>query len=264
MSGRLNGKVAIVTGASGGLGAADARLFAAEGATVVLTDITDLGEQVALEIGKQAHFIRHDVTSEAAWIDLIAKVEDRIGRLDILVNNAGIVEVGTPESLIEADYRKVMAVSVDGTVFGCKHAIPAIRRSGGGSIINMGSLCAHQGQPNVAAYSAAKGAVDAYSRCVAVYCAQMGWPIRCNSVLPNYIVTPMVESMAAKRAAAAVSVALVNPSPGQNSPPGEPQDVGHLLVYLASDESRWISGQSFLVDNTASITQGDVPPRKFG
>ncbi len=261
---RLNGKVAIITGASNGLGAADAHLFAEQGATVILSDIDEAGAAVAAAIGPQAHFMHHDVTSENQWIDLIAQVEQRFGRLDVLVNNAGVVEIGTPECVLEADYRKVMAVSVDGTVFGCKHAIPAMRRSGGGSIINMASLCASQGQPNVAAYSAAKGAVDAYSRCVATYCAQKGWGIRCNAVLPNFIVTPMVEGLPAKRARIVNRECLVEPSPGQGSPPGVPEDVAHLLVYLASDESRWISGQSILVDNTASITQGGVPPRVIG
>lgn len=263
MSGRLEGKVAIITGAAGGLGAADARQFVSEGATVVITDVTD-ARAVAAGFGERAHFIRHDVTVEEEWVALIAEVEARFGRLDILVNNAGIVEVGTPESILVEDYRKIMAVSVDGTVFGCKHAIPAMRRSGGGSIINMASLAAHQGQPNVAAYTAAKGAVDAYSRCVAVYCAQKSWGIRCNSVLPNFIVTPMVVSMPGKRAKVAEIADLVDPSPGAGSPPGEPEDVAHLLVYLASDESRWINGQSFLVDNTASITQGSVPARAIG
>jgi 3(or 17)beta-hydroxysteroid dehydrogenase len=263
MAGRLAGKVAIITGGAKGLGEADARMFAREGATVVVTDVdVAAGEAVAREIGGDALFLRHDVRSEAEWEKLIAEVETRFGRLDILVNNAGVVEPASPEGVQEADYRFIMAVSVDGVVFGCKHAIPAMRRAGGGSIINMSSIAAAQGESNVAAYCAAKGAVDAYSRCVAVYCAQLGLAVRCNAVLPNGIDTPMVRSMPGKLAGAGSDAALLPAVPAGNNDRGEPEDIASLLLFLASDESRWISGQSFIVDNTASITKGIVPSRQ--
>lgn len=260
MTGRLAGKVALITGAGKGLGEANARLFAAEGASVVLSDVDiAAGEAVARSIGGDALFVRHDVCIESEWIALIADIESRFGKLDILVNNAGIVELGTPEDILDADYRRIMAVSVDGVVFGCKHAIPALRRAGGGAIINMASIAAAQGEPNVAAYSAAKGAVDAYSRCVAVYCAQNGLAIRCNAILPNGIDTPMVRSMPGKKGQAPADTMLLPKVPGGDNDRGVPTDIAFLALYLASDESRWISGQSFLVDNTASITKGAVP-----
>ena len=158
--GRLTGKVAIITGAAKGLGEADARLFAAEGASVVLTDVDEAnGARVAAEIGPSARFLRQDVRDEDGWRDLIAEVVRQHGRLDVLVNNAGVVEAGNIESTSAEDYRFVMAVSADGTFFGCKHAIPAMRASGGGSIINMASIASVQGESLVAAYCAAKGAV---------------------------------------------------------------------------------------------------------
>lgn len=264
MTDRLQGKVAIVTGAAKGLGAADARLFAREGAIVVLTDVDPAGQVLADEIGGDALFVRHDVRSEVEWIALIAEVERRFGRLDILVNNAGIAELGTPEGIDEADYRLVLAVSLDGVVFGCKHAIPAMRRAGGGAIVNMASIAAVQGEPNVAAYSAAKGAIDAYSRSVAVYCAQQGLAIRCNTILPNGIVTPMVAAMPGKAIKAGSAAGLIGNVPGGGNERGEPEDIAYLAVYLASDESRWVSGQSIVVDNTASITKGNVPPQIVG
>jgi 3(or 17)beta-hydroxysteroid dehydrogenase len=260
MTGRLAGKVAIITGGAKGLGAANARLFAAEGAQVVITDVDPEGASVAAEIGEQALFVRHDVRNEDEWIALIADVEKRFGRLDVLVNNAGVVEMDTPESITLDNYRFVMGVSIDGTVWGCKHTIPAMRRSGGGSIINMSSIAAAQGEPNNASYTAAKGAIDAYSRMVSVYCGQKQLPIRCNSVLPNGIVTPMVLSVPEKKRAAGPEAGLIDRVPGGDNMRGQPNDIAALLLFLASDESRWINGQSIVVDNAASITKGEIPP----
>ncbi len=257
---RLKGKVAIVTGAAKGLGAADARLFAAEGAQVVIADVDVAGgEAVAAGIGDAATFMRLDVRDESAWQALIAEVVARHGRLDILVNNAGVVEVGTPETVTEKDYRFIMAVSVDGTVWGCKHAIPAMAASGGGSIVNMASIASVQGEPYVAAYCAAKGAVESYSRAVAVHCAQHQLNIRCNSVHPAGIDTPMVQSMPGKVAASGVRPAEAGGGVPTPNALGTPDDIAHLVTYLASDESRFVSGQKFVVDNTISITAGLVP-----
>lgn len=257
--GRLQGKVAIVTGAAKGLGAADARLFVAEGATVVLTDVdTANGEALAAELGERASFMRHDVRNEGEWAALIPEVVSKFGRLDILVNNAGVVELGTPETLTEADYRFIMAVSIDGTVWGCKHAIPAMRASGGGSIINMASIASIQGVPTVAAYCAAKGAIEAYSRAVAVHCAQSGIAIRCNSVHPSGIDTPMVRSLPEKIAAAGIDTSA-RTSGSSNNVLGEALDIANMVLFLASDESRFVSGQAMVVDNTSTVTEGAVP-----
>lgn len=257
MAGRLQGKVAIITGGAKGLGAADAQLFIAEGATVVLTDVDVAGgESVAAELGERASFVRHDVRNEGEWASLVADVVARHGRLDILVNNAGVVEMHSPETISEADYRFVMAVSVDGTVWGCKYAIPAMRASGGGSIVNMASIASIQGEPFVAAYCAAKGAVEAYTRAVAVHCAQSQANIRCNSVHPAGIDTPMVQSVPAKFAAANLPPMA---SGATANPLGAPIDIANTILFLASDESRFINGQAIVVDNSASVTEGHIP-----
>ena len=254
---RLADKVAIITGAAKGLGAADARLFVAEGATVILTDIDVAGgEAMATELGERATFIRHDVRAEGEWAALIANVVTRHGRLDILVNNAGVVEMHSPETIADADYRFVMAVSVDGTVWGCKYAIPAMRASGGGSIVNMASIASIQGEPYVAAYCAAKGAVEAYTRAVAVHCAQSQANIRCNSVHPAGIDTPMVRSVPEKFAASNLPVLA---SGASANPLGDPTDIANLVLFLASDESRFINGQTMVIDNSASVTEGHIP-----
>ena len=256
---RLKGKVAIITGAAKGLGEADARLFAAESATVVLTDVDEAnGARVAGEIGGRAAFRRQDVRDEAGWEALIADVVARHGRLEVLVNNAGVVEAGNIETTSAEDYRFVMAVSADGTFFGCKHAIPAMRAGGGGSIINMASIASIQGESLVAAYCAAKGAVEALTRAVAVHCAQGRMNIRCNSVHPSGIDTPMVRGIGGKIARAGLAPPA-GASPHGASPLGAPVDIANTVLFLASDESRFINGQRIIVDNTMSVTAGHVP-----
>ena len=256
---RLSGKVAIVTGAAKGLGEADARLLAAEGARVILTDVDEAnGQRVARDIGASARFLYQDVRQEQGWRDLIQTVMAEFGRLDVLVNNAGVVEAGTIETTSEADYRLVMAVSADGTFFGCKHAIPAMRSSGGGSIINMASIDSIQGEPLVAAYCAAKGAVESLTRAVAVHCAQGRMNIRCNSVHPSGIDTPMVRGFGRKVAAARL-MPPAGSSPHATSPLGTAKDVAYAVLYLASDESRFVNGQRIVIDNSMSVTAGQVP-----
>ena len=256
---RLKGKVAIITGAAKGLGEADARLFAAESATVVLTDVDEAnGARVAGEIGGRAAFRRQDVRDEAGWEALIADVVARHGRLDVLVNFAKVVEAGNIETTSAEDYRFVMAVSADGTFFGCKHAIPAMRAGGGGSIINMASIASIQGESLVAAYCAAKGAVEALTRAVAVHCAQGRMNIRCNSVHPSGIDTPMVRGIGGKIARAGLAPPA-GASPHGASPLGAPVDIANTVLFLASDESRFINGQRIIVDNTMSVTAGHVP-----
>jgi 3(or 17)beta-hydroxysteroid dehydrogenase len=257
---RLKGKVAIITGAAKGLGEADARLFAQEGAQVILTDVDVAnGERIAREIGSQATFMRLDVRHESEWQQLINDVMARCGRLDVLVNNAGVAEFHTPETITAESYRLVMEVSIDGTVFGCKHAIPAMKASGGGSIINMASVASVTGEPYVAGYCAAKGAVESYTRAVAVYCAQNQLNIRCNSVHPGGIDTPMVQSMPGKAAIAGFADYIASARGAALNPLGRPVDIANLVLYLASDESRFFSGQKLVIDNTATVTMGAVP-----
>ncbi len=257
---RLDGKVAIVTGASKGLGEADARIFAREGATVVLTDVdAENGERVAAEIGGAARFHRQDVRDEEGWRKLIKQTVDDFGGLHILVNNAGVVEAGTIETQTYDEYRFIMAVSADGTFFGCKYALPAMKASGGGSIVNMASIASVQGEPYVAAYCAAKGAVEALTRSVAVHCAKNKYNIRCNSVHPSGIVTPMVISMGEKmQKAGLVPLDERNEAAGV-SVLGDPIDIANTVLFLASDESRFINGAQIRVDNTMSVVSGVVP-----
>jgi 3(or 17)beta-hydroxysteroid dehydrogenase len=258
--GRVAGKIVLITGAASGLGAADARTLAREGARVVLADVAQDGaEAVAREIGDRARAVALDVRDERAWVALMADIKAREGRLDVLVNNAGVVRPGTPEDVTAEDLRLILDVSVNGTIWGCKHAIPLMREGGGGSIINMASITAIQGHPRSVAYTAAKGAVDAYTRAVAVHCAQLGLGIRCNVLLPDRIDTPMVRGMMAATTGMNPALADHASSKPDNSL-GTVEDVANLVLFLASDESRFISGQSFVIDNTASITKGYVPP----
>ncbi|WP_422343276.1 glucose 1-dehydrogenase [Parasphingorhabdus sp.] len=256
--GRLEGKIAIITGAAKGLGEADARMFAREGAKVILTDMDqENGQRVASEIGSAAEFHVQDVRDESAWEDLIADVVSRHGKLDILVNNAGVVEPGTIETQTAEEWRFVMAVSADGTFFGCKYAVPAMKASGGGSIINMASIASIQGEPVVAAYAAAKGAVESLTRSIAVHCANNGYNVRCNSVHPAGILTPMVEEIGPKM------MGRDDLRPASEGPAasalGEPDDIANTVLFLASDESKFINGAAIRVDNAKSVVEGVVP-----
>lgn len=255
--GRLQGKVAIITGAAKGLGEADARMFAKEGATVILTDVDqENGERVASEIGEAAEFHVQDVSKESSWEKLVDDVVAKHGKLDILVNNAGVVAPGTIETQTEDEYRFVMAVSADATFFGCKHAVKAMKETGGGSIINMASIASVQGEPIVVAYAAAKGAVESMSRSIAVHCANNGYNIRCNTVHPAGILTPMVENIGADL------VGRDDLRPNSESPApsqlGEPDDIANTVLFLASDESKFINGAAIRVDNAKSVVEGVV------
>jgi len=238
-------------------------LFAQEGAAqVIVTDIDIAnGERVAREIGPQATFMRLDVRHEAEWKELIAKVMKKHGRLDVLVNNAGVVELNTPESITEDKYRFVMSVMLDGCVFGCKHAIAAMKASGGGSIINMSSVASIIGDSMVAAYTAAKGGIESYTRSVAVHCAQNCLNIRCNSVHPSTMDTPMVQTLPDKIVAEHLE-AMFEGKASLEMPIGNPMEVAYLVLYLASDESRFVNGAKMVIDATSTITQGAVPCAK--
>ncbi|MEM1021855.1 MAG: SDR family oxidoreductase, partial [Pseudomonadota bacterium] len=203
--------------------------------------------------------VKQDVRSEDGWKALIDDVVKTHGGLNVLVNNAGVVEVGTPESQTYEDYKFIMEVSADGTFLGCKYAIPAMRESGGGSIINMASIASVQGEPYVAAYCAAKGAIEALSRSVAVYCAKGKMNIRCNSIHPSGIVTPMVISMGEKVATAGLGSLEDQGEGAGTSKLGEPNDIANTVLFLASDESKFISGAQIRVDNAMSVVTGTVP-----
>ena len=256
---QLSGKIALVTGGASGIGAACARRLAAEGATVVITDVQDpMGESLAAELGAPSLYLRQDVTSEDAWIEVIATVKRDLGRLDILVNNAGIAI--TAASIIDmslADFRKQQAVNVEGVFLGCKHALPLMREAGnGGSIVNMSSVAGLKGSPTLAAYSATKGAVRMFTKAVALECAAARDGVRVNSVHPGIIETPIWR-------------AIINPdSPGANAPPdldalstmavplgvkGVPEDIANAVLWLASDESRYVTGAELVIDGGYSV-----------
>lgn len=260
--GRLEGKVAIITGAAKGLGEADARVFAREGAIVILTDMDQengqrVADEISSEAGGDAEFHLQNVSEEQGWEDLIADVVSRHGRLDILVNNAGVVEPGTIETQTAEEYRFVMAVSADGAFFGCKYAVPAMKASGGGSIINMCSIASIIGEPIVVAYAMAKGAIESLTRSVAVHCGNNKYNIRCNSVHPAGILTPMVQDIGTKL------VGRDDLRPDSDSPApsalGEPEDIANTVLFLASDESKFINGAAIRVDNAKSVVEGVVP-----
>jgi 3(or 17)beta-hydroxysteroid dehydrogenase len=247
MAGRVQGKVAIVTGAAMGIGAGIARLLAEEGAQVLLTDIdADAGERTAREIGDAARFRRHDVSSEASWEDLRGAVQQAFGRLDILVNNAGIQIPASIEDARFEDWRKVLAVNADGVFLGCRMAVRAMRAEAGGAIVNIASVASHSGEAQGAAYSASKGAVRSLTKSVAVY----GKPfaIRCNSIHPGGVDTPMIWNMRS-------SMGLAPASPGAASP----EDIAYAALYLASDEARYVTGAELLVDNARTITPPPPP-----
>ena len=250
--GRVSGKVAIVTGGASGLGRADCIALAREGAKVLITDVNELaGLQLAAEIDAEhrgsAHFMKHDVRDEQQWIDVIGEARRRFGGLHVLVNNAGVVRIVTPETCTLEEFRFQNAVMSEGVFLGCKHAIPAMKDSGGGSIVNMSSTASHLGYPVYFAYSAAKGAVRAMTKAIAVHCQQNKYNIRCNSLHPGAIETPMVEN-STKDLGLQMEV-------WQQTPwgLGKPEDVANVVVFLASDESRFVNGAEILVDNAVTI-----------
>lgn len=264
--GRLDRKIAIVTGAAKGLGRATAELFAAEGARVVLSDLdASEGEAVAAAIGPAARFRRHDVTDGRQWEQLVAETLADFGRLDILVNNAGLFEVGDIESQTEAQWDRVHAVAAKGTFLGCRQAVTAMKAltweaGSGGSIVNIASIASLQGEPYAAAYCAAKGAVEALTRSVAVHCAQMRYPIRCNSLHPGPIDTPMVRAIPAQMEAARTQGFEAPVRQGAlESYRAEAEEIAQSVLYLVSDAARWVNGTRLVVDNTMSVISGVAP-----
>jgi 3(or 17)beta-hydroxysteroid dehydrogenase len=249
MSGRVEEKVAIVTGAASGIGRGTAQVLASEGARVVITDVNEaLGDEAAKAIGGDALFLRHDVSDEASWQSVIAATLDRFGRLDVLVNNAGIIEVADIETTTAEQLRRVLAVNAEGVFFGCKHAIPAMRAGGGGSIVNISSTAGLVGTPPFAAYSASKGAVRVLTKTVAAHCREKGDAIRCNSIHPGGIDTPLVRAISRRPEESGISDVEELAAPGRAIGYGQPEDIGHLVLYLASDESRFMTGAELAID----------------
>jgi NAD(P)-dependent dehydrogenase (short-subunit alcohol dehydrogenase family) len=261
MGDRVKGQVALVTGGASGIGRGCAEKLASEGAFVVVTDIQDaLGAEVVAGIqkaGGKAEYVRHDVTQEDVWTDVVAGIKARHGRLDILVNNAGIGIGGSILEMTLADWRRQTAINLDGVFLGVKHAIPLMRESGdGGSIVNISSVAGLKGAPGLAGYCATKGGVRLFTKAVAMECANAKDGIRVNSVHPGLIETPIWLTVGQ----------AVNPL--ANAPPdldamsamsvplgvkGWPEDIANGVLWLCSSESRYVTGQELVIDGGLTL-----------
>ena len=252
--GRVQDKIAVVTGGAGGLGGSAARLMAKEGAKVVIADLADeQGQARAKEIG--GDYVRLDVTSEAGWEAAVRSVDGKHGRIDILVNGAGIegdFVNGSPETTSLEQWRKVLSVNLDGTFLGCKHVLPVMKRAGKGSIVNISSMASFLGTPVNVAYGASKAGVQQLTKSVAVHGSRGGMKIRCNSVHPGVIRTRMLDEIYKQIGQVAnVSAEQAEQMSLRQVPfghVGEPDDVGYLILYLASDEAKYVTGSEFMVD----------------
>ena len=243
---RLEGKVAFISGGARGMGAAEARMFAREGAMVTIGDVLEEeGRRVAAEIGEaggQAIFVSLDVTSEAQWNDAITATVERFGGLHVLVNNAGIGGGGNVEQTTEAEWDRTMDINAKGVFLGTKAAIPAMRQSGGGSIINISSQLGIVGVDNSSPqYQASKGAVRLLTKATAIQYA--GESIRANSVHPGPIITPMTEAGRADQERHDLTISRI--PLGRY---GEPDDVAYGVLFLASDESSFMTGSELVID----------------
>jgi 3(or 17)beta-hydroxysteroid dehydrogenase len=246
---RVENKVAIVTGAASGLGLACARMLAREGARVVLTDRNaEGGAHAAAALGAPHYFRALDVTDAATWTAVVDEAVATFGRLDILVNSAGLGVVGDIETATVKEMRLMYAVNVEGVFLGCQNAVRVMKQTGGGSIINLSSVAGLIGEGTLAGYCASKGAVRLLSKSVALLCARRKYDIRCNSVHPSFIDTPMVADMcnamggdpakARDRLTHAAALGRL----------GEPDEVAYMVLYLASDESRFVTGAELVID----------------
>ncbi len=253
MADRVKGKIALVTGAASGIGRASALLLAKEGATVIATDVQDdAGKDCAARIkqaGGDGVFLHHDVADEDAWASVIAEVKSRFGKLHVLVNNAGIAITGPVTEMTLSDWRKQELINLDGVFLGVKHALPLMRASGGGSIINMSSLAGLKGAANMSGYCATKGGVRLFSKAVAMECAAARDNVRVNSVHPGIIETPIwlgIVPGANRANAPDLDTLSANFVPtGQK---GVPDDIAAGVLYLASDESRYMTGSELVID----------------
>ena len=268
---RLNHKVCLVTGAARGIGAAIARAFAAEGAHVVVSDIDEANGRATAE-AMGAAWLKLDVRNELDWIGAMARILDSHGRLDVLVNNAGItgLEDGAahdPEHASLEHWQAVHRTNLDGVFLGCKHALRTMRRrppGTPGAIVNLSSRSGVVGIPAAAAYASSKAAVRNHTKSVALYCAEQGLAVRCNSIHPAAVLTPMWEPMLGSGPDRAERMAaLVADTPLRRF--GMPEEVAALAVFLAADESAYITGSEFHVDggllagSAASPARADEP-----
>jgi NAD(P)-dependent dehydrogenase (short-subunit alcohol dehydrogenase family) len=251
---RVQNKIALVTGAARGIGQSIAELLAEEGATVIVTDINDaVGHAVAREIGGDAEYRRLDVALESEWDSAFSYIQTKFGALDILINNAGITGLletsgpHDPENLDMESWHKVHDVNLHGAVLGCKYGIRNMKSSNGASIINVSSRSGIVGIPQAAAYASSKAALRNHTKSVALYCAEKNYPIRCNSLHPAAIETPMWDAMLGEGAQKSESIKNIAAEiPLRRM--GEAKDVAYAALYLASEESKYLTGIELNID----------------
>lgn len=265
---RLQQKIALVTGAAQGIGEAIARLFAKEGAIVILTDINDeLGQSLASDIGDTCEYLHLDVSNQSQWQHIQEHVITKYGRLDILVNNAGITGFletegpHDPENLDFASWKKVNATNTEGVVLGCQSAIKMMKHAPAASFVNISSRSGIVGIPGAAAYAASKAAVRNHTKTVALYCAQQGYAIRCNSIHPGAILTPMWDAMLGKGEARKAAIAAVAADVPLGVM-GSPEDVAFAALYLASDEANYVTGIELNIDGGILAGSAAAPSQK--
>lgn len=248
---RAKEKVALITGGAKGIGEACARLMAKEGAAVAITDVDiEQGSLLAEAIncnGGAALFLEHDVGDESAWRRVVDQVVGRFGRLNVVVNNAGLGIGGDVEHATLDDWRRLMRVNLDGVFLGTKYGVQTLRRFGGGSIVNLSSIEGLIGDPNLAAYNSSKGGVRLLTKSAALYCAKAGYNIRVNSVHPGYVWTPMVENYLKASGDVAGGRRMLD-ALHPIGHIGEPIDVAYGVLYLASDESKFVTGAELVID----------------
>ena len=242
---RLEGKVALISGGARGMGAEEAKLFAQEGAKVVIGDILEAeGKQTEAEvneIGGDCLFVRLDVTNETDWEAAVGAAVARFGKLDILVNNAGIFRGAKVEDTSTEEWDQVMDINAKGVFLGTKVAIPEMRKAGGGSIVNISSVAGLVGNPFISAYNASKGAVRIFTKSTAIQYAKEG--IRANSIHPGVIETPMTQDVVNEPDFKEFRLSA-NPI----SRLGQPADIAYGVLYLASDEASFVTGSELVID----------------
>jgi NAD(P)-dependent dehydrogenase (short-subunit alcohol dehydrogenase family) len=254
MMGRVTGKAALITGAAGGLGQAMAWMLAREGAKVALTDVNlngvmELAGAINAEVPGSAFAYSHDVTREDQWADVVARAATDMGSLSILVNNAG---VGGPLAFVETDtvenWQRQFEINLRSVMLGCKYAMPHLRDAAPASIINISSIAGLASAPGMGAYSATKAGVWMYTKTLALEAAKADWNVRCNSVHPVFIKTPILDPFVAMAAGdeAKAHERLSRGIPLKRI--GEPDDVAYCVLYLASDESKFVTGSEFRID----------------
>ena len=275
MAGQVEGKVALVTGGASGIGEAIVELFAREGATVIATDIDELrGPELAKRIttaGGNAIFLEQDVTSEERWVEIVAEIAKRYGRLDIMVSNAGIgIAVPSITDMTLSDWRKQNAINLDGVFLSVKHCLPLMRKTGGGSIVMMSSLAGLRGAPGLSAYSATKGGVRLFAKSIAMECAAAGDGIRVNSVHPGIIDTPIWGKIPTGATGAGQNAPIDPEERAKVATPlgraGQAAEIASGVLYLASDASRYVTGSELVIDGgmNAGGVRGGRETRRAG